>query len=121
NSKYHTWPVGSLLPNYFGLFDMLGNAMEWCHDLERPNQSYPYEIDRVHEDDHPADTQVTDDRRRILRGGAVLYVPSNARCTQRHIESVTRRHPFIGFRVARTFTDPPSLSRPSGNSRGPSR
>jgi formylglycine-generating enzyme required for sulfatase activity len=88
---------------------MLGNAMEWCHDVE---QFYPTEIDRVHEDDHSGDVQVSNDRRRMLRGGAILYVPSNARCSQRHIDFVDRRHPFVGFRVARTFTDAGSLSRP---------
>ena len=27
-----TWPVGSLKPNDFGLFDMLGNAAECCQE-----------------------------------------------------------------------------------------
>ncbi|MFZ4771045.1 MAG: formylglycine-generating enzyme family protein [Ferruginibacter sp.] len=30
NSKKHTHPVGSKLPNELGLFDMLGNVSEWC-------------------------------------------------------------------------------------------
>src|SRR5262249_29903615 len=32
NSAGHPWPVGQLKPNDFGLFDMYGNAGEWCHD-----------------------------------------------------------------------------------------
>jgi formylglycine-generating enzyme required for sulfatase activity len=111
NAKVRTWPVGSLLPNAFGLFDTLGNAMEWCQNAEG---QYPAEVGRVHEDDHSNDVRVSNDRYRILRGGAVLYVPSNARCAQRHRDFVDRRHPFVGFRVARTFTDATSLSPPSG-------
>ncbi|HKA08201.1 MAG TPA: formylglycine-generating enzyme family protein, partial [Gemmataceae bacterium] len=32
NAKEHAWPVGSLKPNDFGLFDMHGNAWSWCSD-----------------------------------------------------------------------------------------
>jgi formylglycine-generating enzyme required for sulfatase activity len=36
NSKDWTWPVGSKKPNDYGLFDMYGNAAEWCQDALVP-------------------------------------------------------------------------------------
>ena len=39
NSKEHAWACGSLFSNDLGLFDMLGNISEWCHD--RSNASKP--------------------------------------------------------------------------------
>ena len=32
NSQDHAWTCGSLRPNDLGLFDMLGNMIEWFHD-----------------------------------------------------------------------------------------
>src|SRR4051812_21659038 len=33
NSAERTWPVGSLMPNDFGLFDVNGNVFTWCLDI----------------------------------------------------------------------------------------
>lgn len=44
NSRGKTQPVGSLKPNKFGLYDMLGNVSEWCYnwytDVLEPERYY---------------------------------------------------------------------------------
>ena len=38
---YRTRPCGSLLPNDLGLFDLLGNVIEWCHDRQSESAIIP--------------------------------------------------------------------------------
>ncbi|MGV2337747.1 MAG UNVERIFIED_CONTAM: formylglycine-generating enzyme family protein [Planctomycetaceae bacterium] len=62
NSEGETHPVGELLPNDFGLFDMLGNVWEWCRD----NAYRKYEPDHVTDPVH----RVGDSSAfRVFRGG----------------------------------------------------
>jgi eukaryotic-like serine/threonine-protein kinase len=92
------WPVGSLKPNDLGLFDMLGNAQEWCFDL--------YVADRTRAnrfDDMPTTQPLKNDGTRVLRGGELGNRPLSLRCAARtHTAPVTRNH-ATGFRPARTF------------------
>jgi formylglycine-generating enzyme required for sulfatase activity len=61
----HSHPVGRLRPNDWGLFDMQGNAWEWC--LERlDSQGLEVAIDPLE------DEVVTDQTYRPLRGGTFL-------------------------------------------------
>ena len=65
NASDRAWPAGSLKPNDFGLFDMLGNAQEWCH-----NRGLNYPTDKG--DDLPDGVVVTDKESRVLRGGSFI-------------------------------------------------
>ena len=44
NGGNRTWPVASLKPNDYGLFDMQGNAFAWCGDFY---QRYPEDAAKV--------------------------------------------------------------------------
>ena len=39
NTDVRSWPVGSLKPNGFGLFDIMGNVSEWCLDSYATNRA----------------------------------------------------------------------------------
>lgn len=105
-SGHTSKPVGELSPNRFGLFDVYGNVMEWCNDAAGP---YPHELGRlVIDEPREGDLRAEDGQFRCLRGGAFLYVSTNARSAQRHQNFVARRQPFIGFRIARTLPPPPT-------------
>ncbi|HEX3655725.1 MAG TPA: SUMF1/EgtB/PvdO family nonheme iron enzyme [Pirellulales bacterium] len=75
SGENRAWPVATLKPNDFGLFDMLGNAFEWCDD---PFETYPKVAGKVSEDSGTTQP-VVDGGRRVLRGGALDVLPGLVR------------------------------------------
>jgi formylglycine-generating enzyme required for sulfatase activity len=90
-----TSPVGSLTPNQFGLYDMLGNVWQWTEDCWNENYNGA-----------PSDGsswQSGDCGRRVVRGGAYSNTPSLVRASVRNRPKLSGRDHSGGFRVARTF------------------
>ena len=99
NGQKRTWPVASLKPNDFGLFDMHGNAYAWCDDSYR---RYPADRGGVSED--VATTKVvTSDVHRVLRGGAFSIQAGLIRSANRNDNQPANRDDDYGFRPARTL------------------
>jgi serine/threonine protein kinase/formylglycine-generating enzyme required for sulfatase activity len=96
NSRGRAWPVGGLKPNDYGLFDMLGNAWEWCHDAR---DSYRPEQPEDREQPGPIGAA----QERVLRGGGFFSPASEVRSAQRFGFSPQVPFSLAGFRVARTW------------------
>jgi formylglycine-generating enzyme required for sulfatase activity len=88
NSTMH--PGGTLKPNGLGLFDMHGNAWEWCQDA-------------VNGQDNTDAEEIKDAPPRVLRGGAYSVEARYARSARRFWGEPARRYVEVGFRVARTY------------------
>jgi formylglycine-generating enzyme required for sulfatase activity len=88
-----TVPVHSYQPNPWGIYQVHGNVAEWVEDCW--NRSY----NGAGRDRSPALTGNCE--RRILRGGAWNYWPSDIRAAYRESAPKDQRFVNVGFRVAR--------------------
>ena len=84
-----TAPVGSFKPNAFGLYDMTGNAWQWCQDCYGD-----------YEKGAATDPTGADTGLRVLRGGSWLNLPGRCRSARRFWSNPDLRDDSIGFRVA---------------------
>lgn len=96
-----TIPVGSLLPNELGLYDMTGNVMEMCWDYYDPAY-YQYCLDNTVADNPHGSVSPPDSSIRITRGGEwnnhdILYLLNAVR----YPYWADNRHTNAGFRICR--------------------
>ncbi len=87
-------PAGSLKPNAFGLYDMLGNVWEWAEDCYVPTYD---ETPR----DGSAMPSTGDCKLWAVRGGGWMTRPSRNRLAFRGRDPNDARYSYFGFRVAR--------------------
>jgi hypothetical protein len=101
NSQKHTWQVGILEPNDFGLFDMLGNAQEMCFELV--NYHYGAGQGKVFEDT-PTVAPVDATAQRLARGGSYKATPQSLRSGRRTDNgNPIAGSSITGFRPVRTY------------------
>lgn len=88
-----TAPVGTYLPNNFGLYDMGGNVWEWCEDI------WQNDYNNLPADGSPNLTRGDADYH-VLRGGSWHGNPWYARSAYRNKDPLTRRILNNGLRLA---------------------
>jgi serine/threonine protein kinase/formylglycine-generating enzyme required for sulfatase activity len=98
NSGNHAHPCGERLPNDFGLFDLLGNVMEWCHDRYSGNWLAPkgVALDVITPETIGSD-------QRIFRGQGFNNGAAGVRSAVRDWQSPLEKKPDLGLRPARTI------------------
>ena len=92
NAKERLHPVGEKRENGFDLYDMSGNAAEWCTDwMSR------YENTRVTDPQGPAENP--GHHKKIVRGGSYLANERDMDIRHRSVQTYDTSEPHIGFRV----------------------
>ncbi|MBL8025677.1 MAG: SUMF1/EgtB/PvdO family nonheme iron enzyme [Fibrobacteres bacterium] len=91
--------VKTLRPNQYGLYDMLGNAWEWCQDRYDPNY---YKASDSLNPTGPIDVKKFPYR--VVRGGCWNEYLWNLRAANRSYGESFRRFDGVGFRVGRSIS-----------------
>jgi formylglycine-generating enzyme required for sulfatase activity/tRNA A-37 threonylcarbamoyl transferase component Bud32 len=91
NSRWKAHPAGQKKSNAWGLYDMHGNAWEWCQDW--------YDKDYYQESPKLDPLGPSDGTRRVLRGGAWSYDLTYSRAAYRGSSLPSFRDDHGGFRV----------------------
>ena len=97
-----THVVGQKGPNAWGLYDMLGNVDEWCHDGRRD-----YEQEAVVDPVGPLDAGAL----RVIRGGSWLLSARLVRAAYRVWRAPGDRSGDLGFRCASSSVSQPGAAR----------
>lgn len=104
NSENHAWPVGTLKPNGFGLFDMSGNVAERCHDVYA---LYPDAGNvAVRDLSGESDLKIDAGSMRVFRGGNFGDIDAGLRSARRGANAPGEQWALIGFRPIRTLPMP---------------
>jgi serine/threonine protein kinase/formylglycine-generating enzyme required for sulfatase activity len=90
NAKERTRPVGQLKPNTWGLFDVYGNAGEWCHNSD-----------------------AGDARDQAIRGGDYRSTPKFLRSAMPSFVPSETRYSILGFRLVKTLAPSRAEGKPS--------
>jgi formylglycine-generating enzyme required for sulfatase activity len=99
NALGRAHPVGQLKPNELGLFDMHGNAWEWCQD---GRADLYFAQDQKGREEYK-DDKISSKYGRASRGGAFYDESVDARSANRGAVPPVSRDLNVGFRPARTY------------------
>jgi formylglycine-generating enzyme required for sulfatase activity len=94
NSGYARQPVQGRTPNIWGLHDMAGNILEWCHDVYQASLGGESVTNPV----GPAPTPGIN---RVYRGGHFGNYVNYIRASWRASENPDYRYNYLGFRCVR--------------------
>jgi formylglycine-generating enzyme required for sulfatase activity len=97
-SENQAQPCGMRLPNDLGLFDMLGNVYEWCHDCYTHSSPGPGSTVREVIRD-----EIVSQEARLFRGATFVSPAAALRSSIRILRPPSELRPDLGFRVARTM------------------
>jgi formylglycine-generating enzyme required for sulfatase activity len=122
NAEDQTHPVGKKLPNPWGLYDLYGNAAEWCLDHYRKNFYASFSPERLAL--APVNPTTADRAPDVVRGGSWADKPDRCRSGSRRASDKSwwrldpQRPPsiwwltnadFVGFRVVRAVEEQDAL------------